>query len=52
MPAEHLKTAQKFKSLDELMKKSDYYKNSQHQKRAREISEALYGTRSIHPAAA
>ena len=38
--------------LDELMKKSDYYTNPQHQKRAREISEALYGTRSIHPAAA
>ena len=38
--------------LDGLMKKPDYYSNTQHQKRAREISEALYGTRSIHPAAA
>ena len=38
--------------LDTLMKAPDYYQDTQKQKRAREISEALYGTRSIHPAAA
>ncbi len=38
--------------LDRLMAEPDYYRNERHQTRAREISEALHGTRSIHPAGA
>ena len=37
--------------LDELMNRPDYRANEHHQKRAREISEALYGAGTIHPAA-
>ena len=37
--------------LDDLMNRPDYRANEHHQRRAREISEALYGAGTIHPAA-
>ncbi len=37
--------------LDELMNRPDYRANEHHQRRAREISEALYGAGGVHPAA-
>lgn len=37
--------------LDELMNRPDYRANEHHQRRAREISEALYGAGSARPAA-
>jgi len=37
--------------LNELMTAADYWQDEAKQRRTREINEALYGTRSVHPAA-